>query len=82
MRNSGCRFLSFSNLRATTGDIFPLICIRDFIEKIIVYRAEKIDGVRTQRIRIIYNCVVAIVFQNWTKKRHSRTCDYAGFLQG
>lgn len=34
--------------------------IRDFIEKIIVYKAEKVDGVRTQRIQIIYNCIGAI----------------------
>ena len=42
--------------------------IRDFIEKIIVYKAEKEDGVRTKRIRIIYNCIGAIDFQKMDEK--------------
>ncbi|MDI9512920.1 MAG: DUF4368 domain-containing protein [Bacillota bacterium] len=42
--------------------------IRDFIEKIFVYKAEKVDGVRTQRIRIIYNCIGAIDFQKMDEK--------------
>jgi site-specific DNA recombinase len=42
--------------------------IREFIEKIIVYKAEKVDGVRTQRIRIIYNCIGAIDFQKIDEK--------------
>jgi hypothetical protein len=41
---------------------------RDFIEKIIVYKAEKVDGVRTQRIRIIYNCIGAIDFPKMDEK--------------
>ncbi len=31
--------------------------IRQFIEKIIVYKAEKVDGHRQQRIEIIFNCI-------------------------
>jgi len=42
--------------------------IRDFIEKIIVYKAEKVDGIRTQRIRIIYNCIGAIDFPKMDEK--------------
>jgi len=34
--------------------------IREFVEKIIVFKAEKVDGHRTQRIQIIYNCIGAI----------------------
>lgn len=34
--------------------------IREFVEKIIVFKAEKIDGHRTQRIQIIYNCIGAV----------------------
>lgn len=34
--------------------------IRTFIEKVIVYEAEKIDDVKTQKIKIIYNCVGTI----------------------
>ena len=42
--------------------------IRDFIEKIIVYKAEKVNGVRTQRIQIIYNCIGAIDFPKMNEK--------------
>ena len=54
------KYTEFSDL---SGEI-----IRDFIEKIIVYKAEKVDGVRTQRIRIIYNCIGAIDFPKMDEK--------------
>jgi hypothetical protein len=38
--------------------------IREFIDKIIVFKAEKIDGRRTQRIQIFYNCIGAIDLPN------------------
>ncbi|MGI6169592.1 MAG: DUF4368 domain-containing protein [Christensenellales bacterium] len=47
----------YTEITELSGEI-----IRDFIEKIIVYKAEKVDGVRTQRIKIIYNCIGAIDF--------------------
>lgn len=31
--------------------------IREFVEKIYVYKAERIDGRRVQRIKIVYNCI-------------------------
>lgn len=31
--------------------------IREFVEKIMVYKAERIDGRRVQRIRIVWNCI-------------------------
>ena len=34
--------------------------IREFVEKIYVYKAERIDGRRVQRIKIVYNCIGAI----------------------
>lgn len=34
--------------------------LREFVEKVIVYQAEKIDGRRTQRVQIIYNCIGAV----------------------
>ena len=34
--------------------------IREFVEKIIVFKAEKVDGHRVQRIQIIYNCIGAV----------------------
>lgn len=34
--------------------------IREFVEKILVFKPEKVNGRRVQRIRIIYNCIGAI----------------------
>ena len=34
--------------------------IREFVDKIIVFKAQKIDGKRQQKIRIYYNCIGAI----------------------
>ncbi len=31
--------------------------IREFVEKIIVYKAERVDGHRVQKIKIIRNCI-------------------------
>lgn len=31
--------------------------IREFVDRIIVHKAEKIDGHRQQRIQIVYNCI-------------------------
>lgn len=31
--------------------------IREFVEKVYVYKAEKVDGHRVQRIKIIDNCI-------------------------
>lgn len=34
--------------------------IREFVEKVIVFKAEKVNGCRQQRIQIIYNCIGAV----------------------
>ena len=31
--------------------------IREFVEKIIVHKAERVDGHRVQKIKIIWNCI-------------------------
>ncbi len=38
--------------------------IREFIDKIIVFKVEKIDCYRTQRIQIFYNCIETIEVLN------------------
>ncbi|MFZ2540096.1 MAG: DUF4368 domain-containing protein [Oscillospiraceae bacterium] len=38
--------------------------IREFIDKIIVFKAEKTDGHRTQKIQIYYNCIGAVKLPN------------------
>lgn len=43
--------------------------IREFVEKIIVYKAEKVDGHKTQRIQIIYNCIGAVALP----EKHEKT---------
>jgi len=52
--------------------------IREFVEKIYVYKAERIDGRRSQRIKIVYNCIgefdplTTIPTTEKEKNRHSR----------
>lgn len=38
--------------------------VKEFIYRIIVHQAEKVDGHRTQQVEIIYNCVGAITIPN------------------
>ena len=42
----------YTNIKELTAEI-----IREFVERIYVYKAERIDGRRVQRIKIIYNCI-------------------------
>lgn len=56
--------------------------IREFVEKIIVFKAEKIDGHRVQRIQIIYNCIGAVELPSKHEKRHSRLLRLCRYFQG
>ena len=40
--------------------------IREFIEKVYVYHPEKVNGQKTQRVRIVWNCIGEIPTQNKT----------------
>ena len=42
----------YTEIQELTAEI-----IREFVEKIFVYKAERIDGRRLQRIKIVYNCI-------------------------
>jgi hypothetical protein len=42
----------YTDIKELTAEI-----IREFVEKIYVNKAERIDGRRVQRIKIIYNCI-------------------------
>ncbi|MFY9426944.1 MAG: DUF4368 domain-containing protein [Caldicoprobacterales bacterium] len=42
--------------------------ISEFVDKIIVFKAEKINGKRQQKIRIYYNCIGAIDIPNTESK--------------
>lgn len=42
----------YTDIKELTAEI-----IREFVEKIYVYKAERIDGRRVQRIKIVYNCI-------------------------
>ena len=42
----------YTDVKELTAEI-----IREFVEKVIVYKAEKVDGHRVQRIKIIWNCI-------------------------
>ena len=50
---------SFLSLVRKYTDIQELSAeiIREFVEKIYVHQAERIDGQRVQRIRIVWNCI-------------------------
>ena len=58
------RVKAYTDFTELDGEI-----IREFIEKIIVYKAERVSGVRTQRIQIIYNCIGAVDIS----KTHEKT---------
>ena len=42
----------YTDIKELTAEI-----LREFVEKIHVYKAERIDGRRVQRIKIVYNCI-------------------------
>ncbi|RXE60408.1 DUF4368 domain-containing protein [Acetivibrio mesophilus] len=42
----------YTDIKELTAEI-----IREFVEKIYVYKAERTDGRRVQRIKIVYNCI-------------------------
>jgi hypothetical protein len=42
--------------------------IREFVDKIIVFKVEKVNGKRQQKIRIYYNCIGAIDIPNTKSK--------------
>jgi len=56
MTASGMRIIHrYTDVSELTAEI-----LREFIDKIIVHQAEKVNGKRKQTIEIIYNCVGAI----------------------
>ena len=57
------RFMKLVNKYSDITELNAEI-IRTFVEKIIVYEAEKNDGVKTQRVKIVYNCVGTVSVPN------------------
>ena len=55
--------------------------IREFIEKIIMSNAEKVNNHRTQRIQIIYNRIETVAFPEKHENRHSRYSQLCRFFQ-
>lgn len=45
--------------------------IREFVDKIVVYQAEKVNGKQEQRIKIYYNCIGAIEIEPSVKMQTS-----------
>src|SRR5690625_605869 len=52
-------FLQLVKKHTEISTISPEL-IRDFVNKIVVYQAEKVNGKQEQRIKIYYNCIGAI----------------------
>lgn len=42
----------YTDIQELTAEI-----IREFVEKILVYKAERVEGRRVQRIKIVWNCI-------------------------
>lgn len=42
----------YTDIQELTAEI-----LREFVEKVYVYKAERIEGRRVQRIKIVYNCI-------------------------
>ena len=49
-------FLKLVRKYTDVQELTPEI-MREFVEKVYVYQAEKVDGHKTQRIRILWNCI-------------------------
>ena len=49
----------YAGIQELTGEI-----IRKLVKKIIVFKAEKVDGYRQQRIQMIYNAIGAVEIPN------------------
>lgn len=61
------RFLSFVRKYTDIKELDAEI-IREFVERIIVFQAEKVDGHRQQRIQIVYNYIGALDIPSKTEK--------------
>nr|WP_280140098.1 DUF4368 domain-containing protein [Proteiniborus ethanoligenes] len=46
-----------------------------------VFKAEKANDKRQQKIRIYYNCIGAVDIPKRDEKRHRRESDYANFFR-
>ena len=57
------KFMRLVNRYTDVPELTPEI-VKEFIYRIIVHQAEKVDGHRTQQVEIIYNCVGAITIPN------------------
>ena len=68
-----CKILKSAKVQALSTDSFLKLAkeyteikkldaeiIREFVDKIIFFKAEKVNGKRQQKIRIYYNCIGAI----------------------
>lgn len=51
----------YTDIQALTPEI-----IREFIEKVYVYKAETVNGKRTQKIKILWNCIGEFSFPDAT----------------
>jgi DNA invertase Pin-like site-specific DNA recombinase len=57
------RFMRLVNQYTDVPKLSPEI-VKEFIYKVIVHQAEKLDGHRRQQVEIIYNCVGAVILPN------------------
>lgn len=55
--------------------------IREFVDGIIVYKVELLNGRREQHIQIVYNCIGAVELPSRHEKRHSRLSRLCRFFK-
>ncbi len=53
-------FLSIVRKYTDIKELTPEL-IREFVEKVYVYKTERVDGFKIQRIRIVWNCIGEVV---------------------
>ncbi|MFU0825961.1 MAG: Recombinase [Lachnoclostridium sp.] len=58
----------YTDIKELTAEI-----IREFVEKIYVYKAERIDGKRVQRIKIVWNCIGAFEPPTFTSTKNEKS---------
>ena len=73
-------FLSIVRKYTDIKELTPEL-IREFVEKVYVYKTERVDGFKIQRIRIVWNCIGEVVLPHKEKSLSSTGFGSAFFVR-
>ena len=73
-------FLSIVRKYTDIKELTPEL-IREFVEKVYVYKTERVDGIKIQRIRIVWNCIGEVVLPHKEKSLSSTGFGSAFFVR-